>query len=214
MGLAGDYFLTPTPYTEPADPDAKRLGFLDWQEAGLPTAELVVEGGTHYEFSLIPTFPTTSWEAGGDGGWGRPLVEFYTLAWFDRWLKTDGETGFATADDRLLGEETAGPDDGPTWRQRLSFHHRSSRDFPGRDGRVHVCEDIRVGCEAPAPAPTDDPAPAPTTPASDPAATPPTAAPAAPAPTAPSAAPMPATGGGWLLAGLVVAFVAGRGRRR
>jgi hypothetical protein len=129
MGQSGDYFLTPTPYTEPPDPDEKRAGFLLWQDADVPSMQLVIEGGTHYEWSLLPTFPTTAWEPGGNGGWGRPLAEYYTLAWFDRWLKDPDEPGFADADDRLLGEETAGPG-GPTWRQRLSFYFRSSRDFP------------------------------------------------------------------------------------
>lgn len=204
MGVSADYFLTPTPYTAPPDVDGKRQGFLAWAEAEVPTYQLVIEGGSHYEFSLIPTFPTSSWEAGGAGGWGRPLVEFYTLAWFDRYLKTDGESGFADADARLLAEDTGGTVDA-SWRQRLSFYFHSSRDYIDRVGAAQVCEDIRIGCEVPAPAPP------PSAPASDAPAPAPSASPV-PAPAAPAPA-LPTTGGGMALAGLLLAAAAGRRRR-
>ena len=45
MGQSGDYFLTPTPYTSPPDPDEKRAGYLQWTAAGLPSYQLVIEGG-------------------------------------------------------------------------------------------------------------------------------------------------------------------------
>lgn len=63
MGQAADYGLTPTPFRPPPDPDGKRAGFLACKDAGVPSYQLVVEGGTHYEWSLLPTFPTTAWEA-------------------------------------------------------------------------------------------------------------------------------------------------------
>jgi hypothetical protein len=193
MGQAGDYFLTPTPYTSPPDPDGKRGGFLAWREAGIDTYQLVIEGGTHYEWSLIPSFPTTRWEAGGDGGWGRPLAEHYTVAWLDRYLKLPGEPGFEDADARLLADDQE--HDGATWRDRLSFYYRSSRHVTDRDGAVHVCEDIRLGCPAPAdgggtvtPAPdTDDTSPTPD---------------------------LPSTGGGLALLGIGVLLAGSRAARR
>lgn len=204
MGISSDYFLTPTPYTAPPDLDGKRQGFLAWQASSQASYQLVIEGGSHYEFSLLPTFPTTSWEAGGEGGWGRPLVEYYTLAWFDRWLKTDGEAGFADADARLLAEDTGGTADA-SWRQRLSFYFHSSRDYLDRSGAAQVCEDIRIGCEvaAPAPDPTPTPVPAPVVTA----APAPAPAPALPAPT------LPTTGGGLAVLGLLAAVAAARRRR-
>ena len=58
-------------------------------------AQFTIQGSTHYEWSLIPTTPvrrqllgSTSWV-----DWGRPMAEHYSVAWMDRWLKTDGETG-------------------------------------------------------------------------------------------------------------------------
>lgn len=178
MGQSSDYGLFPTPFQSPPEPDAKRGAYLAWVDAGAPSYQLVLEGGTHYEWSLIPTFPTTAWEPGGAGGWGRPLGEHFTVAWLDRWLKQPGEPGYADADARLLAEDDVPDHDDlqggastASWRERLSFYHLSSRDFPGRDGVRHVCEDIEAGgCEttggdpptpAPDPGPTPTPSPAP-----------------------------------------------------
>jgi dienelactone hydrolase len=155
MGQAGDYFLTPTPYTSPPPRDGKRGGFLTWQRAGVPSYQLVVEGGTHYEWSLLPTFPTTAWEAGGEGGWGNPLAKHFTVAWLDRWLKAQGEPGFADADARLTGltarpaaSDLQGGSVPASWCERLSFHFASSYDFPARDGSVQRVDDLAASCEA------------------------------------------------------------------
>ena len=158
MGQSADYGLVPTPHTTAPDPAAKLGGFDAWVDAGLPTYQLVVRGGTHYEWSLIPTFPTSAWDAGGAGGWGRPLAEHWTLAWLDRWLAVPGDPGHVDADARLLAEADAGPDDA-TWQERLSYLYRSARAFPDRQGIAQVCDDILAGCPvvAPAPAPTATP---------------------------------------------------------
>lgn len=170
MGQSADYFLTPTPYTSPPDPDGKRAGYLQWVQAGLPSYQLVVQGGTHYEWSLTPTFPTSAWEAGGDGGWGNPLARHYTVAWLDRWLKLPGEPGFADADARLLaddqrpaapdlqggdlqGGDLQGGDQVASWCERLSFYFTSSRSFPDRSGVPQVVDDVAAGCGATAQAP-------------------------------------------------------------
>ena len=153
MGQSGDYFLTPTPFTSPPDPDEKRAGYLSWVEAGLPSYQLVVEGGTHYEWSLLPTFPTTAWEPGGDGGWGNPLARHFTVAWLDRWLKTAGEPGFADADARLLdvdavpaSDDLQGDGTTASWCERLSFHFTSSYRFPARDGAPQSLDDVAASC--------------------------------------------------------------------
>jgi hypothetical protein len=192
MGQGGDYFLTPTPYTSQPNPDDKRGGFLAWREAGIDTYQLVIQGGTHYEWSLLPGFPTTYWEPGGDGGWGNPLARHYTVAWLDRYLKLPGEPGFDDADARLLADDQEF--DGATWRDRLSFYFHSSRHFTDRDGVVHICEDIRLGCPAPADDDTVTPAPE----LDDDATTP----------------ELPSTGGGLALLGVAVLLAASRAARR
>ena len=39
------------------------------------------------------------------GNWGLGVFEHYTVAWFDRWLKRPGESGYADADARLLDDD-------------------------------------------------------------------------------------------------------------
>jgi hypothetical protein len=108
--------------------------------------QLSIQGSTHFEWSLIPTFPATSWcpqvvEGRCAGGWGRPLAEHYSLAWFDRWLKRPGEQGYDDADARLLADAD--------WVERYSFYSRAARAFPVRSGAKALCEDIRAGCASP-----------------------------------------------------------------
>ena len=157
MGQSADYFAG-VPKTRPPEPDARTAGFAGWREAGVPTYQLNVRGGTHFEWSRIPTFPTTSWEA-----WGNDLAEHFTVAWLDYWLKTDAELR-AAADD-------AGPAGGPRgrttveerltdlehWCERLSFYYRSARYLPPPERRDawpagesprhwYVSEDLRGDC--------------------------------------------------------------------
>ena len=134
MGQSGDYYLTPTPYTSPPNPEGKNAGFNGWKDAGVPTYQVNVRGGTHYEWSLLPGFPTTSWD-----GWGNPMADHYSLAWLDRWLKNPDEIGYDTADVRLLSDAD--------WTDRMSFYFRSARWFPTRDGALQDCPDIKAGCE-------------------------------------------------------------------
>jgi cephalosporin-C deacetylase-like acetyl esterase len=129
MGQSADYFLTPAPKAEPPDTETKLRGFADWRAAGVPTYGLVVRGGTHYEWSRLPTFPATSWS------FGNALAAHYSTAWLDRWLKRPDETGYHTADDRLLEDDA--------WADHLSFHYRSARAFPTRTGGWRREDDVR-----------------------------------------------------------------------
>ena len=145
MNQSSEYGLTPTPFRQPPDPASHLVAFKAWSDAGLPVYSLTVRGSSHYEWSQIPTFPTTSWCADTskqmcEGAWGNGLARHYSLAWFDRWLKKSGETGYEDADARLLS------DDGEHGRNKMSFRFTSARDFPDRDGQRQVCGDIRAGC--------------------------------------------------------------------
>ena len=133
MGQSADYGLVPTPFTSPPDPQARNAGFTAWKDAGVPTYQVNVRGGTHYEWSLLPGFPTTSWD------FGNPMADHYSLAWLDRWLKLPGEIGFDTADARLLSDSD--------WTDRMSFYFPSVRAYPSRDGAMQECTDIKAGCE-------------------------------------------------------------------
>jgi len=132
MGQSADYGLVPTPFSAPPDPLGKNAGFTKWKDAGVPSYQVNIRGGSHYEWSLLPGFPTSSWD------WGNPLADHYSLAWLDRWLKLPGETGYETADARLLNDTA--------WVDRMSFYYQSARFFPTRDGAWQDCTDIKTGC--------------------------------------------------------------------
>lgn len=147
MGHTSEYGIAGLAFLAPPDPEAHKDAYAKWVGAGQPVYQLTIQGSTHFEWSLIPTFPSSSWcpdTTGGrcNGGWGRPMAEHYSVAWLDRWLKRAGEPGYEDADARLLADAD--------WIERYSFHFRSARHFPTRDGRVAACEDIRAGCPAPA----------------------------------------------------------------
>jgi dienelactone hydrolase len=121
LGLSADYGLIATPYTADPDPLARSAQSLEYSRAGVDTGQLVIGGGTHYEFSFIanPAFGATLR--------GAELTAWYTTAWFDRYVK-----GGPTADARLLTAR---------WRDDFSFYYRSRLDIDG-----FSCEDLRSGC--------------------------------------------------------------------
>jgi dienelactone hydrolase len=140
LGMSADYFLTPTPYTSDPDPLAKSQQSLAYTQAGVDTGEIVIRGGTHYEFSWIPDvgFPATLR--------GSDEVAWYTTAWFDKYVKGD-----SSADKRLLTnrwrsdspEAAIDPDhDG----NMFSFYYRSRLNIRLASGTRFACEDLRQGC--------------------------------------------------------------------
>ena len=110
---------------------------------GVDTGQIVIRGGTHYEWSFIPTPIFGATLRGIDAS------AWYTTAWFDRYVKgqvrsgtrrllTDGWTHDAR--DRRVDPEGEG--------NLLSYHYASRLDI-GRDGGRRVrCQDLRAGCEA------------------------------------------------------------------
>jgi len=145
MSFNSDYGFAPTPNLVPPDPENHKVAFKVWQAAGVPSYVVGIQGTTHFDFSQIPTFPSTSWcadtsTAACRGGWGVPSITYYAQAWFDRWLKRPGEPGYADADQRLVD------DAGPQGAIKLSFRYRSARDYPDRSGKRQRCEDLRAGC--------------------------------------------------------------------
>ena len=216
MGHSSEYGIGGTPFTAPPDPERKKAAYIAWRNAGLPVYQLSIQGSTHFEWSPIPTFPSTSWcpsvvDNHCVGGWGRPMGEHYSLAWFDRWLKKPGEKGYHDADSRLLADAD--------WHERYSFYDRSARAFLSRDGAMQLCEDIRAGCPK---------ADAPVTPTA-PTSPPDSSAPATASSGSPRASPVPKSsvastqpvsrysGGaleGSLLAGLLLLAGAKRRQRR
>ncbi|HZN14020.1 MAG TPA: hypothetical protein VFB78_07125 [Acidimicrobiales bacterium] len=108
---ADGYFLNPEPaYTAPAA-DGHLEAHRKWKSAGLDTYSLTIRGGTHLEWAQIPwILPAT--------GYGTSLADYYTLAWFDRYVK-----GSAAAAARLLN----GPRDLASPGNPWNAHHFSTR---------------------------------------------------------------------------------------
>ncbi|MEY2568736.1 MAG: hypothetical protein QOE35_3265 [Actinomycetota bacterium] len=76
---ADGYFLNPTPSSQAPDPTSHLAAHNKWVAAGLDTYSFTVRGGTHLEWSYIPLISMAT-------EYGRAQIDYYTLAWFDRWL--------------------------------------------------------------------------------------------------------------------------------
>jgi len=142
LGLSADYGLVSTPYLQQPDPTSKSGGSLGFSKAGVDTGELVIRGGTHYEFSFIPT------PAFGATLRGIDLSAWYTTAWLDRYVKGDRR-----ATERLLTtrwrDDPAGAAVDPADDGNLfSRYFRSRLDLGHDEGRRATCEDLRKGCPA------------------------------------------------------------------
>ena len=140
LGMSADYGLTPQPNTSDPDPLAKSQTSLAYSQAGVDTGELIIRGGTHYEFSFIPN------DAFGGTLRGADMVAWYTNAWFDKYVKGD-----ASADKRLLtkrwqADSLAGAIDPNHDANMFSTYYRSRLDFRKAGGGRFLCEDVRTGC--------------------------------------------------------------------
>jgi dienelactone hydrolase len=146
LGISADYYIPPTPNTSDPDPIGKSRASIEYSKAGVDTGEIVIRGGTHYDFDWIPNpgFPATLR--------GADLITWYTTAWFDKYVKGD-----ATADQRLLtdrwradAEEAAVDPKGDG--NMFSFYYRSRLDVGLAAGGRFLCEDMRPGCSGLTPA--------------------------------------------------------------
>jgi len=142
LGLAADYGLTPMPFTADPDPLAKSEASQAASAAGLDSGELIIRGGTHYEFSYIPN------PGFGATRRGMDMTAWYTLAWMDKQLRAD-----PTADGRLLTTrwnadalEAAVDGQAPPDGNLFSTYFASRLDIGLAKGGRFVCEDLRTGC--------------------------------------------------------------------
>ncbi|HEV2812799.1 MAG TPA: hypothetical protein VGW10_06045 [Solirubrobacteraceae bacterium] len=147
LNLTNDYFTGRDRKSSPPDPIAKSTASLAFSKAGVDTGSIVIRGGTHFEYSYLPT---TSFRATLRG---IDLSAWYTLAWFDKYVKGD-----PTAERRLLSTRWRhDPGDlevDPKGEGNLfSYHYRSRLDVRRADGTRFACEDLRAGCDGLA---TDD----------------------------------------------------------
>jgi hypothetical protein len=145
MGQSSEYGLAPVLFATPPPIQQHLDDYKAWVAANVPIYEMTYRGSTHYDFSLLENFPATSWcpdtsSGACTGGWADLASQYYTVAWFDRWLKNPGEPGYADADARLLN------DFGVNGANKMSYHFSSARNFTDRAGVLHHCVNIRAGC--------------------------------------------------------------------
>jgi dienelactone hydrolase len=140
LGMSADYFIPPEPNTSDPDPLAKSKHSFNYSKAGVDTGELIIRGGTHYDFDWIPNPAFTATLRGADE------IAWYTNAWFDKYVKGD-----PTADKRLLtnrwradaAEAAVDPHgDG----NMFSWYYRSRLDIGLSGGGRFKCENMRPGC--------------------------------------------------------------------
>jgi alpha-beta hydrolase superfamily lysophospholipase len=153
LGMAADYGLTQTPYT--ADPlrAAKSVAFAAYRLAGVDSAEIVIRGGTHYEFSFIPG-NTVPIPLGAATLRGIDMVAWYTIGWFDRYVKGGDAGALADAERRLLSNRWC--DDAPEAAvdpegdgNMFSFYYDSPLDIGLAAGGRAVIPDLRAASATP-----------------------------------------------------------------
>jgi dienelactone hydrolase len=141
LAMSADYFIPPEPNTSDPNPLGKSTESLAYTKAGVDTGELIIRGGTHYDFDWIPNQGFAASLRGAD------MIAWYTTAWFDKYVNGD-----PTADSRLLtnrwrtdGQEAA--IDQPNHDGNMfSFYYRSRLDIHLSNGGSFDCEDMRPGC--------------------------------------------------------------------
>jgi dienelactone hydrolase len=140
LGISADYGLPPVPNSSLPDPSFKSSESRTYSKAGVDSGEVIIRGGSHLDFSWIPN------QAFGASLRGPDIIDWYTSAWFDKYLKHD-----PSADARLLSNRwrndpiEAGIDPNHD-ANALSFYHYSRLDIHLAGGQTFDCEALRDGC--------------------------------------------------------------------
>jgi hypothetical protein len=151
LGINSEYFLNPQPTNSPPDPHLKDAAFRQLRAAGVDTMQVALRESTHLEYSYVPWILPAS-------RLGERVAFYYTLAWFDRYLRNrpDGlrrltATRFdRSADVHSIGAGTYDGNNVP-YRiaggrvvDRLSFLYQSAYWL---DHGAVRCDNWRAGCK-------------------------------------------------------------------
>jgi hypothetical protein len=133
MGQNGESFVEPSFHTNRPDPEEKKAAFNKWRTAGLDTMQIAPRAATHLEWSFVPVLPLAA------SSWGNDIVAFYTLAWFDKYLRHD-----PTADARLLTKSFNEPNNAACEGNDgcYSIYFKSAYSFHDAAGALHECDDL------------------------------------------------------------------------
>lgn len=89
LGFNSEYFLNPEPMSSPPDPHSKDQAFQQLRDAHVDSMQVALRSSTHLEYSYIPCILPAS-------RLGERVTFYYTLAWFDRYLKGPTDASIAT----------------------------------------------------------------------------------------------------------------------
>ena len=141
LGMSADYYEAPQPYTEDPPPLDKGEAFAAYRQAGVDAMEVIVRGGTHYEWSYAPGLPATLR--------GIDMATWYSQAWFDRYLKHRQSAARRLLSDRWRHDPAGRSVDLQGDGNLFSFYYRSQLAIHARrhgHRRLVTCGDLRTGC--------------------------------------------------------------------
>jgi hypothetical protein len=165
LGINSEYFFNPTSMSAPADPHSKDDAYMQLAGAGIDTMQIALRSSTHLEYSYVPYILPAS-------TLGERVAFYYTLAWFDYYLR-----GSTAAFDRLVAASFDGSADasaigGGTYdpsaavaaptdpaagnlphlianlpvADRLSIYYESEYSLTTPGAQRVECADMRAGC--------------------------------------------------------------------
>jgi dienelactone hydrolase len=137
LGISADYFLPPTPNLSQPDPEAKATESVEYSDAGVDSGELIIRGGSHLDFSWIPN------PAFGASLRGADMIDWYTTAWFDKYVKEDPSADRRLLSDRWFDDSREAAVDPDGDGNMFSRYYRSRLDIGLARGGRFDCEDIR-----------------------------------------------------------------------
>jgi dienelactone hydrolase len=165
LGINSEYFFNPEPMSAPPDPQSKAGAFAQLVTAGTDTMQIALRSSTHLEYTYVPYILPAS-------KLGERVAFYYTLAWFDRYLRNKRgafgrlvATRFdGSADAHSIGagyydptKAAANPADttagnvpytikGLPVADRVSIYYDSEYSLTSPRGAHATCKDIRAGC--------------------------------------------------------------------
>ncbi len=140
LGMSADYGLPPAPNTQLPDPNAKSTWSLNYSKAGIDTGEIIIRGGSHLDFSWIPN------QAFGASLRGPDIIDWYTTAWFNKYLKHDPQADAELLSQRWRDDPVEAGIDPNHDGNAFSFYYYSRLDFHLANGSRYDCENLRDGC--------------------------------------------------------------------
>src|SRR6476646_3156528 len=99
LGIHSEYFFNPSSMSSPPDPHAQDAAFKQLTAAGTDSMVVQLRSSTHLEYTYVPYILPAS-------RLGERVAFYYTLAWFDRYVK-----GKSAAFKRLVAPRFDGSSD-------------------------------------------------------------------------------------------------------